>query len=174
MLLLNLFRSTDYLWKMLLGSVVAIAFVPAVALAQNNQSDITGPNLSDVTGPNLSDVTGPNQSDNTGILGEEIFQTTTGEFVTLGEFFQDFFDTYGEEFGLDPNASLEDNLRTVSLACSSEQTGIRRFARTPGSSARPISTACAQFSELVQAARQSLANHRQARDGASPVKRRVW
>ncbi|MEM9805475.1 MAG: hypothetical protein AAF959_09345 [Cyanobacteria bacterium P01_D01_bin.56] len=173
MLLLKLLRSTDYLWKMLLGSMVAIALVPAVAHAQNNQSDVTGPNLSDVTGPNLSDVTGPNQSDNTGILGEEIFQTAGGDFVTFGEFFQDFFDTYGDEFGLDPDDSLKEKLKKVSLACSNEDVGTRRFARNPGPSAQP-SMACSQFSQLVEGARESIASYRQARNNSTPVNRRIW
>ncbi|MEM6253243.1 MAG: hypothetical protein AAF821_09995 [Cyanobacteria bacterium P01_D01_bin.156] len=142
-----------------MGSVVMLTLFPTVALSQNNQSDVTGPNLSDVTGPNLSDVTGPNQSDNTGILREEIFQTSTGDFVTLGEFFQDFFETYGEEFALDSSGSLEESLREVGRACSNDQ---------------PNSTACIEFSDLVQVARLSLENYRRTANESLPANRRVW
>ena len=175
MLLLKLFGSTDYFWKMLLGSVIAIApvYIPAVALAQN-QSDVTGPNLSDVTGPNLSDNTGPNQSDNTGLLGEEIFQNANGEFVTLEDFFQDFLRLYGEDFGLESSDDLAERLTRVSQTCTSEEFGTRRFSRTPGSDVRPVSAACSQFNELMQMARQSVAKYKQSGGGVSPVNRRVW
>lgn len=157
-------------WKLMLVSVVAIA-LPLPAIAQN-QSDVTGPNLSDVTGPNLSDVTGPNQSDITGIVNEEIFETAAGDFVNLADFFQNFFDTYGEELGLDPDASLAANLRRVNQVCSAEKGGTRRFARTPGSSVQPVSMACTEFSQLVQSAKQSLEKYKllqpQSADG------RVW
>ncbi|MEM7063187.1 MAG: hypothetical protein AAF572_08480 [Cyanobacteria bacterium P01_B01_bin.77] len=178
-MLLKLFRSTDALWKILLGSVVAMSLAPAVQAQQVNQSDVTGPNLSDMTGPNLSDVTGSNPSDNIGILGEEIFRTINGDFVTFSEFFEDFLNTYAEEFGLLPDDSLAEKLRKVSQACSSEDVegGTRRFARTPapgGSGIQPPSVACAQFNQLVQSARRSIADYRQVRNGTNAVKRRIW
>lgn len=182
MLLLS--QSTGLLRTIILGSVVAIAplLIPSVGLAQN-QSDVTGPNLSDVTGPNLSDVTGPNlsdntgtnQSDNSGLLGEEIFRDANGDFVSLADFFQDFFDTYGEEFGLDPDASLADNLQRVNQTCSDQLNGnIRRFARNPGSGGPSISPACTEFSRLIQSAKKSINDYKQASQPASPVEQRLW
>ena len=174
MLLLS--KSTGTLRTMILGSVVAIAplLIPSVGWAQN-QSDVTGPNLSDVTGPNLSDNTGTNQSDNTGLLGEEIFRNANGDFVSLSNFFQDFFDTYGEEFGLDPDASLADNLQRVNQACSDQLNGnIRRFSRTPGSGGPSISPACTEFSRLIQSAKKSINDYKQAGQPASAVEQRLW
>ncbi|ESA38918.1 hypothetical protein N836_29905 [Leptolyngbya sp. Heron Island J] len=177
MLLQKQATSTSPCWKMTLASVVAIATLwqPAAGLAQTNQSDVTGPNLSDVTGPNLSDVTGPNQSDNTGIDGEQTFRNSNGDFVSLSEFFEDFFDTYGEELGIDPNASLADKLRQAVRGCSAESTGgTRRFARNPGDSAPPVSLACEEFNRLVQSARQSLDEYPQSRPQANTVEQRLW
>ena len=156
------------LWKLVLGIAIAL---PAPAIAQN-QSDVTGPNLSDVTGPNLSDVTGPNQSDITGLINEEIFETATGDFVNLADFFQDFFDTYGEELGLDPDASLAENLRQANRLCSAENSGTRRFARNPGPSVRPVSVACTEFSRLIQSAKQSLEKYRMLQPQSADS--RVW
>ncbi|MBT9312481.1 hypothetical protein [Leptothoe kymatousa] len=176
MSLLKLFRSTDNLWKLLLGSVVAIApaFVPVVAHAQN-QSDVTGPNMSDITGTNQSDNTGTNQSDNTGILGEAIFRGVNGDLVTFVDYFQNFFDTYGEELDLDPEDDLQANLNKARQACASESTGgVRRFSRTPGPSVPPVSAACNEFNQLVAEAREVVAEYRQARGGATPINQRVW
>ncbi|NEP63387.1 MAG: hypothetical protein F6K31_41890 [Symploca sp. SIO2G7] len=162
MILLKLLASR--LWTITLGSVIALApvYVPATVLAQTNQSDVTGPNLSDITGPNLFDILDA--------VNGEIFETATGDLVNLADFFQDFFDTYGEELGLDPDASLADNLMRVNRACSAESTGTRRFARTPGPSIQPVSLACTEFSRLVKSAKQSLERYRLLQT----ADRRVW
>ncbi|MGD1853741.1 MAG: hypothetical protein ACFB2W_05760 [Leptolyngbyaceae cyanobacterium] len=147
-------------WKILLSSVVAIALSPSIGLAQN-QSDVTGPNLSDVTGPNLSDVTGPNQSDNTGLLGESVINS-----------FQDFFDEFGEALGIDPDASLAEQLRQAKLACS-EQDTIRRFARDPGPDVA-ISPACAELGRLIRVAQEALDQSNQSGRQPASVERRIW
>ncbi len=174
MLLLRRPTSTSPLWKIALATAIATTCIPSVGFAQN-QSDVTGPNLSDVTGPNLSDVTGPNQSDNTGIDGDQIFRNGNGDFVSLSELFEDFFDTYGNELEIDPDASLADKLRQAVRGCSAESSaGTRRFARTPGTDTQPISLACEEFSRLVQSAQQSLDEHQQSRPQANTVERRLW
>lgn len=176
MLLLRRATSTSPLWKIALAGVVAIATtcIPSVGFAQN-QSDVTGPNLSDITGPNLSDGTGTNQSDNTGIDGEQIFRNDNGDFVSLSELFEDFFETYGDELAIDPDASLAEKLRQAVRGCSAQNNaGTRRFSRTPGTNAQPISLACEEFSRLVQSARQSLNENQQSRPQADAVERRLW
>ena len=159
--------STSILWRVLLAitTVVSVA-IPRVGLAQLNQSDVTAPNLSDITGPNLSDVTGPNQ--------EQVFRNANGDFVSLSEFFEDFFDTYGEELGIDKDASLADKLRQANQACSSQIGGTRRFARTPGANIRPVSLACEEFGNLIQSAKQSLDTFKQSQTQSSPADRRLW
>ena len=177
MLLQKQATSTSPLWKITIASVAAIATLwqPVAGFAQTNQSDVTGPNLSDVTGPNLSDVTGPNQSDITGIDGEQIFRNSNGDFVSLTELFEDFFDTYGEELGIDPNANLADRLRQAVRGCSAESAGgTRRFARNPGDGVPPVSLACEEFNTLVQSARQSLAEYQQSGSQTSTVNQRLW
>ena len=176
MLFLKQSTSTRSLWQLLLAGAAASAIIcsPLVGLAQN-QSDVTGPNLSDMTGPNLSDTTGTNQSDNTAIGGEQIFRNANGEFVSLAELFEDFFDTYGEELGIDKDASLSDKLRQASQGCSAQvNSGTRRFAREPGSSIQPVSLACEEFSRLVQSAQQSLNQYKQARPQSNTVDQRLW
>lgn len=162
------------LWKLVIGSVVAIApfLFPANGLAQN-QSDVTGPNLSDVTGPNLSDVTGPNQSDSTGVLIEPIFEDADGELLSLAELFEDFFEEFGDELGIDPDASLIDKLRQANRACSDADAGTRRFARTPGSDAAP-SLACTEFFRLIQLAQEALDQYSQSRGQTPSAPRRIW
>ena len=90
------------------------------------------------------------------------------------EFFQDFFDTYGDEFDLDPDASLADNLRRVSQVCNDQTGSIRRFSRTPGTGIQPVSQACTEFSQLIMLAKQSLDRYKQARQNTSPADRRLW
>ncbi|MEM1253096.1 MAG: hypothetical protein AAGI69_11730 [Cyanobacteria bacterium P01_H01_bin.21] len=167
--------STSIFLRVLLAitTVVSVA-IPRVGLAQLNQSDVTGPNLSDITGPNLSDVTGPNQSDNTGLNGEQIFRNANGDFVSLFELFEDFFDTYGEELGIDEDASLAEKLRQANQACSSQNGGTRRFARTPGANIRPVSLACEEFGNLIQSAKQSLDTFKQSQTQSNPADRRLW
>ena len=166
--------SKNGLWKLVMGSVVAIApfLFPANGLAQN-QSDVTGPNLSDVTGPNLSDITGPNQSDSTGVLIEPIFEDADGELLSLAELFEDFFEEFGDELGIDPDASLIDKLRQANRACSDTNAGTRRFARTPGSDAAP-SLACTEFFRLIQLAQESLDRYSQSRRQAPSAPQRIW
>lgn len=163
---------TNGLWKLVMGSVVAIApfLFPANGLAQN-QSDVTGPNLSDVTGPNLSDITGPNQSDSTGVLIEPIFEGSDGELLSLAELFEDFFEEFGDELGIDPDASLIDKLRQANRACA--DAGTRRFARTPGSDTAP-SLACTEFFRLIQLAQESLDQYNQSRGQTPSAPQRIW
>ena len=165
---------TNSLWKLVMGGVVAIAplLFPSIALAQN-QSDVTGPNLSDITGPNLSDITGPNQSDSTGVLIEPFVEEPEGQLLSLTELFEDFFEEFGDELGIDPDASLTDKLRQANRACSDANAGTRRFARTPGSDAE-LSPACSEFFRLIQLAQESLDRYNQSRRQTSPAPQRIW
>ncbi len=167
-------------WRMLAVGVVAISplLLPSIGLAQN-QSDVTGPNLSDITGPNLSDVTGPNlsdntgtnQSDNTGLLGEPLVGSP-GEEVALSELFQDFFDEFGEELGIDPDASLAEQLRQAKQACS-EGAALRRFARDPGPDFQ-ATPACIELDRLIRLAQEALEEYSQSRRQPSSGNQRIW
>ena len=166
--------------RRLVVSAVAIAplLLPSAGLAQN-QSDVTGPNLSDITGPNLSDVTGPNlsdntgtnQSDNTGLLGDPLVGSP-GEEVALSELFRDFFDEFGEELGIDPDASLAEQLRQAKQACS-EGAAVRRFARDPGPDFQ-TTPACIELDRLIRLAQEALEEYSQSRREPSSENQRLW
>lgn len=164
-------KSSATTWKIVLGTaaIMAVAIAPA-SLAQN-QSDVTGPNLSDVTGTNQSDNTGTNQSDNTAVLGIQIPSNVGGNLVPVADAFRQFFLQYGDELGLDSQADLLESFEQARAVCNPETEGDRRFALNPRSV--PVSPACTQFAELVQSARDALAEYR-GNDQANAGQQRPW
>ena len=125
----------------LLGSAIA----PHAAIAQNNQSDNTGPNVSDVTGPNVSDVTGPNVSDITGGSGADP-RGAQGVDSALR------LDPQTAETASEFARALEDAYAKCVESTTASTTAPRRFAR-----GTCITAECAQLNRLMSEVRAFIA-----------------